>query len=93
MPPVSDLSNEVVDVLIQCMDWNIAICQSRIAESELLELQQGLSLAVVVWAWQASPGRHDNQETSDRQEAACKASDKRGKETRASDHHTGDHAY
>jgi hypothetical protein len=37
---VSDPSNEVVEVLIQCMEWNMATCQSRILESELPELQQ-----------------------------------------------------
>ncbi len=40
LPPVSDQSDEVVEVLIQCMDWNIATSQSGIAESELPELQQ-----------------------------------------------------
>ena len=37
---VSDPSNEVVEVLIQCMDWNIASCQSSISESELPDLHQ-----------------------------------------------------
>ena len=37
---VSDPSNEVVEVLIQCMDWNIASRQSRISESELPDLHQ-----------------------------------------------------
>ncbi len=40
LPPISDPSDEVVEVLIQCMDWNIATRQSSIAESELPELQQ-----------------------------------------------------
>jgi hypothetical protein len=40
LQPVSDPSDEVVEVLIQCMDWNIATRQSGIAESELPELQQ-----------------------------------------------------
>ena len=40
LPPVSDPSDEVVEVLIQCMDWNIATRQSGIAESELPELKQ-----------------------------------------------------
>jgi hypothetical protein len=40
LPPVSDPSNEVVEVLIQCMEWNMAARQSRILESELPELQQ-----------------------------------------------------
>ena len=40
LPPISDPSDEVVEVLIQCMDWNIATRQSGIAESELPELQQ-----------------------------------------------------
>jgi hypothetical protein len=40
LPPVSDPSDEMVEVLIQCMDWNIATGQSGIAESELPELQQ-----------------------------------------------------
>ncbi len=31
----TDPSAEVVDVLIQCMDWNIATRQSRIPEAEL----------------------------------------------------------
>ncbi len=35
---VADPSAEVVDVLIQCMDWNIATRQSRIPEAELPEL-------------------------------------------------------
>ena len=33
-------SNEVVEVLIQCMEWNMATRQSRITEAELPELQQ-----------------------------------------------------
>ena len=37
---MSDPSNEVVEVLIQCMEWNMATCQSRILESELPDLQQ-----------------------------------------------------
>lgn len=37
---VYDPSNEVVEVLIQCMDWNIASRQSRISESELSELHR-----------------------------------------------------
>jgi hypothetical protein len=37
---VADPSNEVVEVLIQCMDWNISTRQSRIPMSELPELQQ-----------------------------------------------------
>ncbi len=37
---ISDPSNKVVEVLIQCMDWNIASCQSRIPESELPHLHQ-----------------------------------------------------
>ena len=40
MQPVSDLINEVVEVLFKCMNWNIASFQSLIAESELPELQQ-----------------------------------------------------
>jgi hypothetical protein len=40
LQPVSDPSNEVVEVLIQCMEWNMATRQSRILESELLALQQ-----------------------------------------------------
>ena len=35
---VADPSAEVVDVLVQCMDWNIATRQSRIPEAELPEL-------------------------------------------------------
>ena len=38
--PLADPSNEIVEVLIQCMDWNIASRQSRIPESELPELKQ-----------------------------------------------------
>ena len=37
---MSDPSNEAVEVLIQCMDWNIATRQSRIPLSELPELHQ-----------------------------------------------------
>ena len=40
LPPVADPSNEIVEVLIQCMEWNIASRQSGIPESELPELQQ-----------------------------------------------------
>jgi hypothetical protein len=40
LPLVADPSNEIVAVLIQCMDWNIASRQTRIPESELLDLQQ-----------------------------------------------------
>jgi hypothetical protein len=39
LQPVSGQSNEVVEVLIQCMEWNMTIFQSSILESELLELQ------------------------------------------------------
>ena len=35
---VADPSAEVVEVLIQCMDWNIATSQSCIPEAELPEL-------------------------------------------------------
>ena len=37
---MADPSNEVVEVLIQCMDWNNSTRQSRIALSDLPELQQ-----------------------------------------------------
>ena len=37
---MADPSNEVVEVLIQCMDWNISTHQSRSPLSELPELQQ-----------------------------------------------------
>ena len=37
---VSDPSSEVVEVLIQCMDWNLSTCQSRIPLSEIPELHQ-----------------------------------------------------
>ena len=37
---VADPSAEVVEVLIQCMDWNIATRQSRIPEAELPELHE-----------------------------------------------------
>ncbi len=40
LPHVADPSNEVVDILIKCMDWNIASRQSRIPESELPDLHQ-----------------------------------------------------
>ncbi len=40
LPPVSDPSNEVVEVLIECMEWNMATRECSIAESELPELQQ-----------------------------------------------------
>ena len=36
---VADPSADVVDVLIVCMEWNIATRQSRIPEDELPELQ------------------------------------------------------
>ena len=35
---IADPSNDIVDVLIQCMDWNIATRQSRIPEADLPEL-------------------------------------------------------
>ncbi len=35
LPPVTDLSNQVVEVLIQCMEWNITTHQSSFAESAL----------------------------------------------------------
>jgi hypothetical protein len=38
--PVSDPSIEVVEMLIQCMEWNMATRQSSIAESERPQLQQ-----------------------------------------------------
>ena len=38
LPHVSDPSDEVVEVLIKCMDWNIASRQSRIPEAELADL-------------------------------------------------------
>ena len=34
------MCNEVVEVLIQCMEWNMATRQSSISEAELPELQQ-----------------------------------------------------
>ena len=40
LPHVADPSADVVDVLISCMDLNIATCQSRIAEDELPGLQE-----------------------------------------------------
>jgi hypothetical protein len=40
LPHVSGPSNDVVEVLIQCMDWNIAACQSLIPKAELPALQQ-----------------------------------------------------
>ena len=44
LPHVADPSNEIVEVLIQCMDWNIATRQVGISdsnsESELRELHQ-----------------------------------------------------
>ena len=40
LPHVADPSDEIVEVLIQCMEWNIAYGQSGILESELPELQQ-----------------------------------------------------
>ncbi len=40
LPHVADPSADVVDALISCMDWNIATCQSRIAEDELPGLQE-----------------------------------------------------
>jgi hypothetical protein len=40
LPHVADPSNEILEVLIQCMDWNNMSHQSRIPESELPEVQQ-----------------------------------------------------
>jgi hypothetical protein len=40
LPHVADPSYEIVEVLVQCMDWNIASRQSGIPESELPALQQ-----------------------------------------------------
>jgi hypothetical protein len=40
LPHVSDPSDEVVEILIKCMDWNIASRQSRIPETELADLHQ-----------------------------------------------------
>jgi hypothetical protein len=40
LPHGVDPSDEVVDVLIKCMDWNMASRQSRIPESELPYLNQ-----------------------------------------------------
>ena len=40
LPHVADPSDDIVEVLIQCMEWNIASRQSGIPESELPELQQ-----------------------------------------------------
>jgi hypothetical protein len=37
---IADPSNEIVEELIQCMEWNIMSSQSGIPESELPELQQ-----------------------------------------------------
>ena len=39
LPHVADPSADVVDLLISCMDWNIATSQSSIAEDELSGLQ------------------------------------------------------
>ena len=35
LPHVADPSDEIVEVLIQCMDWNIASRQTGIPEAEL----------------------------------------------------------
>ena len=40
LPHVAEPSNDIVDVFIQCMDWNIASRQSRVPEAELPELQE-----------------------------------------------------
>ena len=40
MPHVADPSNEIVGVLIQCMEWNIESRHSAIPESELPDLHQ-----------------------------------------------------
>ncbi len=40
LPHVADPSNKIVEVLIQCMEWNIESRQSGIPESELPELHQ-----------------------------------------------------
>jgi len=40
LPHVADPSYEIVEVLVQSMDWNIASRQSGIPESELPALQQ-----------------------------------------------------
>ncbi len=40
LPHVADPSYDIVDVLIQCMDWNIVSRQSRVPEAELPELQE-----------------------------------------------------
>ncbi len=40
LPHVADPSDEIVEVLIQCMEWNITSRQSGIPESELPKLQQ-----------------------------------------------------
>jgi hypothetical protein len=40
LPHVVDPSDEVVDVLIKCMDWNMTPRQSHIPESELPVLHQ-----------------------------------------------------
>ena len=40
LPHVADPSIDIFEVLIQCMDWNIASRQSGIPEAELPELQQ-----------------------------------------------------
>ncbi len=45
-------------------------------------------MAVAVWVWQGMPGWPDKEETSERQDSACKASDKRQKDT--SQDHKGD---
>jgi hypothetical protein len=34
------IPDKFVEVLIQCMDWNILSCQSSIPKAELPELQQ-----------------------------------------------------
>ncbi len=35
LPHIADPSDEIVEVLIQCMDWNIASCLSGIPESAM----------------------------------------------------------
>ena len=40
LPHVADPSNEIVEVLIQCMEWNMATRQVGISASELPELHQ-----------------------------------------------------
>ncbi len=70
LPHVADPSNDVADVLIQCMDWNIASRQSRAPEGGLPELQDKAVTLLDILQWNL-PDKTGEKGISRRSTAFC----------------------